>query len=162
MNQVSSRAVTPNSEAPKTHTPSTFFLAVDDVFELKIAHAWLKHTHPHTLGKVVSKLPLLRLPHNTVVIPVTRGEDRSAAMVNVYEGHSVRTAHVDLNSLIHEVREAPAIDITKHWRQVRDEFDAFGGDLDKDSFMDALSNAASPAAARLHIGSPNIVRLTFV
>jgi hypothetical protein len=161
MNQVAARAM-PGTESPKTHTASTFFLAVDDTFELKIAHAWLKHTYPNTLGKVVKQLPLHRLPHNTVVIPITRGEDRTAAMVNVYEGHSVRTSHVDVDKLMHEVREATPIDITKHWRTVRDEFDAFGGDLNRDSFLEALSNAASPAAARMHIGTPNVVRLSFV
>lgn len=160
MNQpVSARA----ESAPKTtHTQSTYFLAVDDPFELKIAQAWLKATYPNTLARIVSQLPMQRLTKPTVVIPVIRGEDRSPAYTQTMEAHSVRAIHVNPKDLIGEVRECAPVEVAKHWREVRDEFDPFGGEMNRNSFMDELSQNSAPVAARIHIGNTQVVRLQFV
>lgn len=145
-----------------THTNETYFIAVDDMFELNIARTYLLEHYPHTLGKVVRELPLLRLRKTVTVIPLTRGEDRSASYAQVFEGNSVRGVHVPPKDLIHQVREGKPISIASHWREVRDEFDPFGGELNRDSFLEKLSELATPAVARIHIGSPHVVRLMFV
>lgn len=158
MTQVSARAEQP----AKSHTPHTYFLAVDDHFELAIAQAWLHAKHPNSAGKVVRELPMHRLPKGAVVIPLTRGEDRTAAYTQEFHGNSVRAVHVPPKDLIGQIREGRPITTDEHWREVRDEFDPFGGELNRDSFLTSLSTQATPCVARIHIGSPNVVRLSFV
>jgi hypothetical protein len=154
--------VSARTEAPRQHTPQTYFLAVNDDFELKIAQAWLQQKYPNSAGKVVKELPMHRLPQNAVVIPVTRGEDRSPSWTQAHDRGSVRGIHVAPAELAREVREGKALAVADFWVAQRDEFDAFGGELNRDSFLEKLSAAATPAVARVHIGNPNSVKLSFV
>jgi hypothetical protein len=155
---------TPDSApTPQTHDEQTYFLCIDDPYELSIASAWLKATYPNTRGKPVRELPLMRLTERATIIPVIRGEDRSSLEVYDRDSHGApRVTRRKPVELITEVRECRPVKTADHWRGRADEWDAFGGELMRDSFQTDLAKACTPIAPRVHIGTPNVLRLGFV
>jgi hypothetical protein len=157
----SARAGKPQEQ--QQHTEQTYFFAIEDTYELGIAKAWFKTTYPNSKAKLTNQLPLNRLTQHAVVIPVIRGEDRSAATDQErFQNGSSRVIHRKPQELVHEVRECRPVAIADFWVARADEFDAFGGELDRGKFMEALAKSAAPCTSKTHIGTPDTLKLGFI
>lgn len=156
--QASARA-----EPEPTHTERTYFLAIDDAHELNIAKAYVKAKYPNTLAKITNQLPLPRLGKDFVIIPLIRGEDRSPAVQeDRHQNGSSRVTHRRPLELISEVRECKPLNVADYWGERPDEWDAFVGELDRLKFMEGLAKSARPCIGKTHIGTPDLLRLTFI
>lgn len=156
------QTVTP-TKGERTHNEFTYFLTIDDPHELKIAEAYVRQKYPNTLGKITKELRLLRLNDKATVIGLIRGDDRSPIERRALDerGQAV-IIKVPYADLAHQVRECKPVKTADYWISQSDEYDAFGGELDRGRFIDALSIACTPIRAGTHIGTPNLLKLSFI
>lgn len=162
----SARAGASSSEpSAQTHSENVYFLAINDQYESAIAKAYIAQKYPASKARFRTELKLQRLSEKHVVIALVRGEDRSPLERTARDdrgiAHIVRTSPGDLTR---EIRECKPIKVADHWRRSHgaDEYDDDDGEIDVESFMTELGKQATPICPRTHIGTPDLLKLTFV
>lgn len=145
-----------------------YMLPVDDEYEQRIAKTYFdaKYGEQHrSTGwpKLAGKIPLPKLNQRAIVVPLIRGEDRTPAIKSFRDvngiSHQERVAMKDLAT---EVRECPRVRVGDHWDAARDDWDAFGGNLQRAQFLEALGKSCTPIRPMIHIGNEHELRLTFL
>lgn len=167
LSDIDSRVAPPAPRIEPTnlaHGENTFFLLLADPHEEKIARAYIAAKYPKTKAKIARMLPLPRLSEGMVIIPLFRRSDRTPMERGMIDVHgrpfTQRTSPLDV---AHEVREGTPVVVAKHWRKssIDDAFGAFGGVLNRSSFLDELNVSCSPCTAHAEIGSPDEVLMRF-
>jgi hypothetical protein len=156
------------SEEAKDEYEGVYYLPIDDEYELKVALAWFKEKHEarqRATGwpKMSRTIPLPKLTQRAIVVPIIRGEDRTPLVKYFRDINGApHTEQVSPKSLIGEIRECKPIVVADHWESARDDWDAFGGNLRKPQFLEALGKSSSPIRPCIHIGNEHELKLTFL
>lgn len=150
------------------------YLGIDDIHEMRIARKWvdlklkptLKPGEPPAI--LLQTLQLLKLTPEHVVIPLVRGDDRSALQVTHLDAFQSKVLTEDrpIETLIGEIRVCAPIAVADYWSQTSEAggygFAGFGGELATPGFMTAIALTTSPCLARCENGAPTVLHLTFV
>lgn len=172
MTAATAAAAKPETAFDSKAFEGTYYLAINDDGELKIAKAWFKDRYPevvrdpqrHPWPKITREIPIPRLHEKATVIALIRGEDRSPLEKRTRDqatGMMTSQAN-DPAMLLEEVRECKPVRIGDHWRGKSDEWDAFGGEIDRPTFLEALGKVCSPLAPRVHVGSIDQLKLVWI
>lgn len=145
-----------------------YFLPVDDEYEQRIAKSYFdqKYGDRHRdtgWPKLAGKIPLPKLNQRAIVVPLVRGEDRSPAIKYFRDMNGApHTERVAMKDLATEVRECKPVRVGDFWEAARDDWDAFGGNLQRPQFLEALGRSSVPAHPKIHIGNEHELKLTFL
>lgn len=165
MSAASAREVKP---APAGDYEGVYMLPVDDEYEQRIAKRYFDDRYGEQnkatgWPKLAGKIPLPKLNQRAIVVPIIRGEDRTPAIKYFRDMNgSPHQERVPIADLATEVRECPRVKVADHWAQARDDWDAFGGELIKPQFLEALGKSCTPVRPMIHIGNEHELRLTFL
>jgi len=164
-----SPAASADSESQYPSGEGVYYLAIDEPTELRIASAWFRAKFPRAALKeqdwpcITSRIPLSRLNRRATIVPIIRGEDRSPASKAIRDIHGApHVEHVPTRDLALEVRVCRPVAVEDHWRSKADEWDGFGGEINRSTFVSAMGQSASPVCAKIHVGRQDELRLSFV
>lgn len=153
---------------PATDYEGVYFIPVDDEYEQSIAKKWFEERYGdmnRATGwpKLAGRIPLPKLTQRAIVVPIIRGEDRTPCIKYFRDINGApHTERVPLTDLAKEMRECTRVRVADHWTQASSEWDAFGGELQKPQFLEALGKSSTPVRPMIHIGNEHELRLSFV
>ncbi len=147
-----------------------FYLAMDDMYEAKVAKAWGKAAEK----PIVYMIPLDRLTSEMVIVPVVRhADERTPLLQEEFDAAEQRrkTKHLDGKDFTAELHECRPVRVSEFWTsasgagRAADGFsDLLMGSLDRTGFINAVSESTAPYGvfARTHHGDNNsTLRLTW-
>ena len=134
------------SEQPQTQR-KVIYLCVDDQYENAIAQKWAESKG----RKYVTYLPLPKLTHDMVIVPIVRGKERTPVRYEEFDKdfNRVKTKEHKPATLIGELVECEPVNVVDFWMghgrtiRVDDWQEAVGGDLDRTRFIDGLARSTS-------------------
>lgn len=135
---------------------TTYFVLVNDDYEIKAGKEYVRSIYPGTAAKVVHELRLDRLTDKHTVIALTRDHERTGAIQVKPNAQGIREIYpTPIAELAKEVRESKPIVVAKYWHEVDGD-----GEVDLAGFLQEVGKAAVPATVK-YIPAQNILRLGF-
>jgi hypothetical protein len=146
-----------------------FYLAMDDMYEAKVAKAWGKGSD----RPVVFFVPLDRLTSEMVIVPIVRhADERTPLLQEEFDSQEQRrkTKHLKGEDFTAELHECKPVRVSEFWTsasggRAADGFsDLLMGSLDRTGFINAVGESTAPYGvfARTHHGDDNkTLRLTW-
>lgn len=145
----------------KAPAQRVFYLAMDDLYEAMVAKAWAKKNEK----PVVYAIPMERLTHEMVIVPVVRDAmERTPMLQEEFDAQEQRRKTKRLNGeeCVHELHECKPVRVADFWSNGGPRgSDAFSellmGKLDRDGFINALSESTAQYGVfpRTHHGDDN-------
>lgn len=156
--QTQPSAASEPKKPPLQMVDTTYFVMLNDEFEMKAAKAYIKNLYPGTAARIVTDLRLDRLTDKHTVIALRRSDERTQAVSLRVSPSGIREpVHTPIEQLMREVQESEPVRCADFWQPAREGNE---GELNLAGFMEEFGKKCIPAAIKFY-PRDGILRLGF-